>query len=294
MSSVPGVLQLPLRLGLHLLLLLPASGCVERLLDFHVRRLVGVRVTGIDGTGFDLRVRCELENPNQLGARLTRIRFRSYVGRHLLGEGLLQGSVTVRPKSRFTLEVPVRVAYRRLPADLPARVAGGTVLLRTEAVFTAVTKVGSYPMKLTATGRTAIAQALKVAIQGPFSGPAFRITEVRFSGVKLRRSVLALSFQARNLFAFPVRIRRGTYRVYVNDTFFAEGKLTGPLTLAPRSSVTHTVELRPTHGAMGSAMMAMLGGEPQFRLKGTLWIDPIGGVSKLPLDVEADAAVFSE
>jgi LEA14-like dessication related protein len=274
------------------LLLLPASGCVERLLDFHVRRLVGVRVTGIDGTGFDLRVRCELENPNQLGARLTGVRFRSYIGTHLLGEGRLQGPVTVGPKTRFMLEVPVRVAYHRLPPDLPAQVADGTVLLRTEAAFTATTKLGSYPMTLTSTGRTAISKALKVAIRGPFSGPAFSITEVRFGGVKLRRSTLSLSFSARNLFAFPVRVQRGTYRVYVNGTFFSEGKLTEPLTLAPRSSVTRTVELQPTHGAMGSALVAMLGGEPRFRLKGTLWIDPIGGVSKLPLDVEADATVF--
>jgi LEA14-like dessication related protein len=265
---------------------------VERLLDFHVRRLVGVRVTGIDGSGFDLRVRCELENPNQLGARLTRIRFRSYLGTHLLGEGDLPGPVKVGPKERFMLEVPVRVAYRRLPPDLPARVADGTVLLRTEAAFTAVTKLGSYPMTLTSTGRTAISRALTVAIQGPFSGPAFSITQVRFGGVKLRRFTLSLSFQARNLFAFPVRIRRGTYHVFVNETFFAAGKLAEPLTLAPYSSVDRTVEIQPTHGAMGSALVAMLGGEPRFRLKGTLWIDPIGGVSRLPLDVEADATVF--
>ncbi len=41
-----------------------------------------------------------------------------------------------------------------------------------------------------------------------------------------------------------------------------------------------------------SAIAAMMGQDPRFRLTGTLWIDPIGGVSELPVDVEADSSIF--
>lgn len=160
--------RLALRLLLTTALLVGQGGCVERLVDFHVRRLVGVKVTGIDGRGFDLRVRCELENPNSLGAAVTRVRFSTYLGQHLLGEGRLAGPVKVAARSSFTLEVPVRVAYDRLPADLPRQVADGTVQMRTETTFTATTRLGSYTMRLRAVDRTEIAEAIKVAIRGCF------------------------------------------------------------------------------------------------------------------------------
>lgn len=269
------------------------TGCVERLVDFHVHRLEGLRVTGIDGKGFDLKVRCLLENPNALGAEVVKVRFKTFSKDHLLGQGSFAGPVQVKARSRFTLRVPVRVAYHRLPADFPARVKGGTLLMRTEVDLTAKTGLGSYPMHLVTEGPVEVAEALAVAIQGPFKGEAVRIRSIRLVGLKLREVTLRIRFVARNLFTFPVRIRRGEYSILVNGERFGAGKLDRPIDLPPRGSKTVEAEVTATHGAVTRAIAAMMGADPRFRLRGTLWIDPVGGVSKVPLDVEADASVFS-
>jgi len=286
-----------LRLLLRLLLtasLASLSGCVERLLDFHVRRLVGVKVTKIDGRGFDLLVRCELENPNPLGATVSQVRFATYMGQNLLWEGRLAGPLAVKAKSAFALEVPVRVAYERLPADLPRQVADGTIRMRTVTTFTATTKLGSYEMRLTSVDRTKIAEALKVAIRGSFSGDALKILAINLGDLKLRKVQLKARVLARNLFAFPIRIRRGVYSISINGSHFGDGRFDEPLPIPARSAVERSMEVVASHGAVGSAIMAMMGAEPRFRLKGTLWIDPIGGVGELPVDIAADSSIFGK
>jgi len=274
-------------------LLLICTGCVDRLVDFHVHRLEGVRCTGIDGNGFNLVVRCQLENPNALGAEVSQVRFRSLTGSHLLGQGRFPGPVKVNANSRFVLQVPVRVSYADLPADLPRRVASGMLLMRTEVDLRAKTSLGSYSMHLTTEDRVKIAEALKVAIQGPFQGQAFRIDSIRLAGLELRRIRLRIRFVARNMFGFPVRIRGGRYSVSINGALFGDGKLERPIAVPPRRTVTVDAKVLATHGAVTQAIAAMLGADPRFRVKGTLWIDPIGGVSKLPIDIQAGSDIFA-
>lgn len=281
--------------GLTLItLVISQPGCIDRLADFHVRRLVGVTVKGIDGHGFNMLVHCELENPNPLGAKVSEIRFSSYLGQSLVGRGRIDGPIDVAARSRFPLEVPVRVAYENLPADLPARVADGTVQLRTVTDLSARTRLGTYRMHLVSRGRTEIAKALEVAIQGPFRGRAVQILGIRLGGMHLRRIQLLARVRARNLFAFPLRIRRGSYRIAINGEHFGEGTLSRPITIQARSTVETEMAVTATHGAVGKTILAMLGQEPRFKLTGTLWIDPIGGVSRLPLEVEADASIFGQ
>jgi LEA14-like dessication related protein len=270
------------------------SGCVERLADFSVQSLEGVRCTGIDGKGFNLLVRCQLQNPNGLGATVQNVHFQTFAGRYLLGEGRFQGPLRVRPKSEFLLEVPVRVSYSGLPADFPERVKDGHLRMRTEVNLTAKTKLGSYDMHLSTVDRVKIAEALGVAIQGPFRGGAFRIDSITLAGLKLRRVTLRIRFTARNMFAFPFRIRRGTFGISINGSPFGDTKLEQPLQLEPRSQVSVDTVVTASHGAVGRAIAAMMGEDPRFRLKGTLWIDPIGGVDRLPVEVDADSSIFGQ
>jgi len=275
------------------LVLVGAAGCVERFIDFRVHELAGVRVTRIDGAGFDLRVRCQLENPNRVAARLTGIRFRSWTGPHELGTGQLSEGLQVAARSRFQLEVPVRIAYEALPADFPQRVAGGWLELRTEATFHAQTSLGAYDMRVVSEGRTRISEALQVAVQGPFTGDAVRVDSVALDGVGLRRTRLRLRLTARNRFAFPVQVRRGSFALAINGTPFGKSSLERPLRLPPRGAQSLDMVIDATHGTVGAAIVAMMGGEPRFHVTGQLEIEPLGGVSRVPIDVQADSSVFS-
>jgi LEA14-like dessication related protein len=283
-----------LPIGLLLSLVGLSSGCVDRFLDFRVERLVGVEVTQIDRGGFDLQVRCELVNPNPVSAEISQIRYRTFLGTHLLGSGQLSSRVPVASRSRFLLTLPMHVAYADLPADFPERVKGGSLLLRTVADFHAKAAVGSFDMHLVSEGTTRVADALQVAVQGPFQAEAVRVEKIYLSGLELRAVRLRLRLIARNLFAFPVGVQRGEFSLEINGSFFGKSALRHPLSLAPRSSVPFEVDVVATHGAIGSAIAAMMGSQPIFRVKGTLWIDPIGGVRRIPIDVRADSSIFGK
>ena len=69
--------------------------------------------------------------------------------------------------------------------------------------------------------------------------------------------------------------------------------LTRPLAIPPRAEVTTEIEVLAPPGATLGAALSLFSQSTTFRLKGTLWIDPIGGVSRLPIDVQTDSSVFA-
>jgi LEA14-like dessication related protein len=239
-----------------------------------------------------MEVSCELRNPNALSATVHDIKFASHMGKHLVGRGAVTGPVSVPARGLFTLTVPVRVAYSQLPPDFPTRAAEGTVKLRTHARFTAKTSLGTYRMEVTSTDTARVAKALKVAIQGPFQGASVKIRSIKPVAADLRQMKLRFTLAVRNMFAFPVRIVRGSYEVFVDGEHFGRGELEHPVELGPRATDTFEADVMTTHVAVGSAIASMLGADPRFRLEGTLWIDPIAGVSRLPVKVEADGSIF--
>ncbi len=274
------------------LLALAAAGCVERFVDFRVEKLVALKATRVDGSGFNLLVKSEVANPNRLDAEVSEVDFRAYLGPSLIGSGHVAGPFSAPAGGRFLLEAPLRVAYGDLPADFPARVAGGELALRTEARFRARTSLGRYTMQVTSEGRTRIAEALQVAVQGSFQGEALRVEGIALGALALRQVQLRVRFRLRNLFAFPVKIEGGDFKLAINDAPFGESSLPSALELPARGSATTTLEIAATHGVVGSVVLGMLGKEPRFRVRGTVRIAPIGGVSRIPVDVQADSSIF--
>ena len=269
------------------------GGCLERLVDFRVRRLLGVEVKSIDGEGFSMTVRSQVENPNPVGATLANIRFHAWMGPHKVGAGQLRGPLQVAPRSRFILETPVRILYQDLPPDLPARVAGGSLLLRIAARLTARSSLGTFPLHLKGgEERVQVAQALQVAVRGPFSGDGVRVTGIRVAGLGLSGARLKVRLSVRNPFAFPLRIRRARCAIAINGDPFGQGILEAPLRLPPRSRRDVEVDVVASHGSMGKSIAALLRGDPRFRVKGDLWIDPLGGISRLPIDIQADKSIL--
>jgi LEA14-like dessication related protein len=267
-------------------------GCVERFVDFQVARLVALKATRVDGTGFDLLVKSEVTNPNRLDAEVSGVDFRAYLGPHLIGSGQVPGPFRAPAGASFLLEAPVRVAYRDLPADFPARVEGGSLALRTEARFRARTSLGRYTMQVTSESRTRIAETLQVAVQGPFQGEALRVENIALAGIALRQVKLRLRLRVRNLFAFPITIQGGEFKLAINEAPFGESSIPRPIPLPARGSAVTELELDATHGVVGSVVLGMLGKEPRFRVRGTVRITPIGGVSRIPIDVQADSSIF--
>ncbi len=272
--------------------LLGGCSCFSKWVDFKVHRLLGARVDSIDDTGFTMQVRTEVENPNSMGATLTDVRFRAYMGQQLVGKGQVPGPVKAPARRRFVMESPVRIAYADLPADLPARAAGGALELRVTTDVTAKTSVGTFPLKLESTGKVKVDEALTVAIKGPFRGGSMKVESITLAKIGVLGSRMIVRLQAHNAFAFPVRVRKASFTIEVNSVRFGTGDMERAVRLPPRSKATVEVAVSATHGSVGKTLMVLLTQDPTFRIFGTLWIDPIAGVSELPVDVTTDDSIF--
>lgn len=282
------------RAGLLLLVPLLLTACFDKWVDFQARRIVGLEVKTIEDDGFRLDVRCELHNPNALSATLTDVSFEAHTGKFLVGRGRFKGPLTVPAKGPFTLTAPLSVRYADLPADFPRRVAGGTLPLVLRTHFRAKTSLGSYEMTLVSRGAPAIAKALQVAVRGTFRSKTLRVEGYELDKLALRGVTLMLRLRAENAFAFPVRIRKARYRVTIDGRPLGEGELKTPLALPPKGTKRLRLPVRARHGATAFALGALFGANPRFRVRGKLWIDPIGGVSEIPIDLQADASVLAD
>ncbi|MCK5801041.1 MAG: LEA type 2 family protein [Deltaproteobacteria bacterium] len=283
-----------LAFGVVSLSLFSSAGCFRKWVKFRTLQIKTIEVKAVNDASFRLDTRCELENPNALGATVTAVRFVAKTGNAIIGRGVLPGPINVPSKKRFDLVAPLVIRYADLPADFPQRVAGGLLPLTIETHFTATTSLGKYTMDLVSTGKPQIAKALEVAIHGSFRGRSLIIETYTLRKIGLRGVTLDLHVKAQNLFAFPIRIRRALYHVDINDKAFGDGEMKTPLPIPPQKTRRRILSVSATHGAIGNAVVALFGKTPRFRVRGTLWIDPVGGVSKIPIDLTADDSVFAD
>jgi LEA14-like dessication related protein len=287
-SSTPAVNRALLALAIAALV----PGCFKHWVDFEVQRISAMRVQGIDARGFDVTVRAVIVNPNRVGATIRNIRFQALTGAHTVGKGFVAGPITIAANSQFELEAPVRIVYVDLPADLPARVQGGVLPLTIRASLDAATSIGTFHMDLEESGRVEIARALEVAVSGRFRGDALVVKRIAMASVDTHSLGLHVQVELRNAFAFPVRIHQGQVALWVNEQHFGKTAFTENIELPPRQAIARTFAIAASHRDVWATVKALLEGEPVFRARGTLWIEPIAGVAEVPFDVTADMSVF--
>lgn len=267
-------------------------GCIEKWADFEVRSISEFQITGVDNAGVDAVVLCELVNPNPVDARIRDIQFVARSGNERLGIGRLAGPVVAKSKQPFTLKVPVRIVFADLPSDFPRRVAKARLPLTVEATFKAETPLGIYHLRLRSRGRTVGLEHLRIAMAGKFRSDALWVEKIRLGKATIKGVRLSVALGAKNALPFAVKVNRATVSLDINGSPFGKTTLAEPVHLRSAERTQLTVEVVATHGAVGRALGAMLGSDPRFRIRGTLWIDPIAGISKIPFDLEADSSVF--
>jgi hypothetical protein len=236
-----------------------------------------------------MSVRSEVENLSPAGALLEDLKFRVWMGGHLVGQGSLPGPFRAAGRSRFTLEAPVWIAFESLPADLPERTRGRSVRLRVEATFRARTAVGSLSLRAEREGDVQVAEAIGVAVEGSFRSSSVSVIDMQPESIGLTRTTLRVRLRARNVFAFPIRVLRARCSVEMDGRPIGDGGMESPLVLPPRASREVDVSLEGTHGSLGHGLLSMLGGDPVVHIRGTFWIDPVAGVSRLPVDIRGSA-----
>ena len=269
-----------------------ASACAHHFVAFHVRELSAVRVDHIDGDGFDMTVRVEVENPNRLTAEVSDIRFSARTGEYALGAGRGVGTIRAGARSVFPMTATMRVRFADLPADFPDRVQGGSLPLTVDAAFQARTSIGRFAMTLRERGRTAIDQSLPVVIAGGLRGSAVRVTGIEDIGLGLTGMRLQVRVSLANALPFPVRVTRGDIALLVGDRRVGATRIEAPIDLPARGRVERELAVLVSYVDMLRLGQSIGAGDLATRASGTLWIAPIGGVERIPFDVATDLSAI--
>jgi LEA14-like dessication related protein len=255
-----------------------------------VREITQVRVDAIDAEGFAMTVHAQVENPNPIAAELTDIRFAARMGEYPLGSGAVADPVRAEASSVFPLRAAMRVAFANLPPDLPARVAAGQLPLTVLAEFTAATRIGRFGMRLRADDRVQIGEALRVVIAGGLRGPTVRITEITRVGLALTGVRVQVRVGLHNAFPFPLRIRRGDIALMLGRLQVGTTRITQGFDMPARARVSRELTIAVSHRDMLRTVRAVSTGQVQPRAVGTLWIEPIAGIERIPFDVHTELA----
>ena len=274
------------------LVVMAAGGCVSQFADFHVREISSVRVDNIDADGFDMTVGVAVENPNRMTAEVSDIRFTASMGEHVLGAGRGVGTIRAGARTVFPMTARMRVRFEDLPGDLPGRVKDGSFPLTVAAAFQARTRVGHFAMKLRETGRTAIDQTLQVVIAGGLRGSVVQITGIERVGLALTGVRLQVRVSLANALPFPVRIIRGEIFMLLGGRRVSATRVDSAIELPARGKVDREFLVQVSHGDMLRLARSLAEGELATRATGTLWIEPIGGVARIPFDVATELSAI--
>ncbi len=268
------------------------AGCVRDVTQLRMTRLKAIRITSLERRGFNMEASCEVLNPAPVQATLEKMKFSIYLGRQLLGQGTRDAPLPVQPGATFPLRVPLWVAYSDLPASLTHHMEEGKLRLRILGQMLARTSFGQFKITLDREELVQVDEALRVVIEGTFSGDGIKLQSLQLRQVDLQRTLLRLALDVRNPFPFLVRVQRATYSVSVGGVPLGQGTTPGPLHLPPRARREVPLELSVPHAGLGASALAMLRNAPRVRVEGTLWVDPVVGVTRIPLRLEADARVI--
>jgi LEA14-like dessication related protein len=268
------------------------AACIPaRFVRFEAREVRALKVTSVREEGVDAVLTAEVENPNPLAARIHYLRYRIFVGGQLIGQGERGGDFAIAAKGRAVVDLPVRVRFTDLPADLPALLSTPEVAYRAEVAVDATSRLGKHHFDLDRRGKVRVADAMKLTLAGDF---ALKVVQPR--GVRLRpvpgAMVVVADVEVRNIFPFPLEVRRVDYAVSLGGAHLADGRHDAPIALAPRATGRVDMELRVPLAAVPDVLRAVSRGGVEVRVRGKAIIRPIAGIAEVPFDVRLDPATM--
>ena len=123
----------PLAVILLIIVLLCSAGCVAPLLQEPTVTVETVTVENVTLQSVDLSLQVTVENPNPIGATLTRVAFDVFFlenGQWVFLAHGERGEVSVRPQGTTTVSIPVTVDNLRLVQAFHRGLSDGAITLR--------------------------------------------------------------------------------------------------------------------------------------------------------------------
>lgn len=123
----------PLAIIIFVAVLLCSAGCVAPLLQEPTVTVENVTIENVTLQSVDLLLQVTIENPNPIGATLTRVAFDVFFlddGQWVFLAHGERGGFSVRPRGTTTVSIPVTVDNLRLVQALLRGLSDGTITLR--------------------------------------------------------------------------------------------------------------------------------------------------------------------
>jgi len=104
--------------------------------------------------------------------------------------------------------------------------------------------------------------------------------------------VVVADVEVRNVFPFPLEVRRVEYAVSLGGAHLADGSHDRAITLAARATRRVEMELHVPFAAAPKVLRAVSKGGWEARVRGRAHLRPIGGIAVVPFDVRVDQAML--
>ncbi|HEY3355110.1 MAG TPA: LEA type 2 family protein [Polyangia bacterium] len=270
-----------------------AGGCIPaRFVRFEAREVRAVKVLTVREDAADLVLTAVVVNPNPMAARVRSLSYKIFVAERLLGRGARAGAFDVAAHGEAVVDLPVRVAFADIPADLPAAVSGPDVPYRAEVAVDVTSRLGDHHFDLNRKGTVRIADAARMAVMGDFAARVLQVRGVRLLPIQLDGVTVVADLEVRNLFPFPLEIRRVEYAVSLAGAPLGEGRHDQPIVLPARGKAAVAMKLKVPLTSLGTVARAIGQGGTDVRVTGRAYLAPIAGISVVPFDVRPDPALL--
>jgi LEA14-like dessication related protein len=268
------------------------AGCIPaRFVRFEAREVRALKVTSVREEGIDAVLTAEVENPNPLAARIHHLRYRIFVGDRLIGCGERGGDFAIAARGRAVVDLPVRVRFADLPSDLPTLLSTPVGAYRAEVAVDATSRLGKHHFDLDRRGTVRVSDAMKLTLEGDF---ALKVVQPR--GLRFRPApdglIVVADVEVRNVFPFPLEVRRVEYAVMLGGAHLADGSHERPISLAGRTTGRVQMELHVPFATVPNVLRAVSKGGGDARVRGRAHLRPIGGIAVVPFDVRVDQAML--
>jgi len=232
-------------------------------------------IEGLDLEGVTVVLHYRLENPNAVGARLSRLGYALDVEDRRVVSGSLPGGLEIPSRGAAPLPVAVRVRFAAVPGLLGALASKEEVAYRISGDAAVETPLGAVEIPFQHSGRVPVPRM-----------PAFSIESARVVGGALSPGI-ALRLRVSNRNAFPLPEGRIEYRVEVAGRPVARAATATLAPVAAKGSAAVELPVQVDLLAAGTALAAALqGGSVEVAIHG----DAGFATMRVPLDLRGRAA----
>ncbi len=260
-----------------------AAGCMSRATQVSVHAVERLQVVEVAGPRARIELAVAVKTNAPVDATVTVLAHEiALAGGPPVARGGKLAPVKVPSGGIVHLTLPAEVALADLPADLPARAAGGSLAYRATVWIEADSSLGRTQHRLEPAGEAPLAQAFAAVVDGVFAEDSARLAGVTSLALEGGQVVIGMDLELPGHLPFPLHVRGVRYSAALAGALVGTGESRAPFTVEPRAGGHGHFELRVPALAVPAVVQAYARGARELLVEGSVDIEPIGPIRTVP------------